>query len=111
MVLAVTGWSELACGLSGDRIMIKVELNIILNTRDDDNVIDEIVASKMIEMPVCPVVGMQIGVRDTEGRIHIVLEVTTVYWDEGKDYIEAFFCDDRYYNKDVLEHLVANGWT
>lgn len=91
--------------------MIKVELNIILNTRDDDKVIGEIEASKMVEMPACPVVGMQIGLRDTAGTIYTELEITTVYWEEGKDYIAAYFADDRYHDKDILERIIANGWT
>ena len=91
--------------------MVKVELNIILSTKDDDDFIDEINASKIVTMPACPVVGMKIALRDVDGKTYGELEVTTVCWDEGKDYIEAYFSDDRYHNKEVLERIVANGWT
>lgn len=90
--------------------MIKVELNMVLNMITEDSDIQEINASKMVEMPICPVVGMKIGLRDVTGRICGELEVTTVYWEEGRGHIEAYFSDHHYHRKQVIEPIIANGW-
>lgn len=90
--------------------MIEVELNMVLNTIDKNGVIGEINASKRVTMPVCPVVGMKISLRDMDGMTYGELEVTTVCWDEGKEYVEAYFADDKYHRRSTLAPIIANGW-
>ena len=91
--------------------MVKVQLNIIWNVVDrQTNILDERTAEKLIYMPCCPFIGMEITVCTKDKSACADGVVTEVCYNESHDFIDVYLADDDIRDAAMVDKILENGW-
>ena len=91
--------------------MVKVRLNIVWSVVDRQTfVLDERTAEKVICMPCCPFIGMEITVCTKDKSACADGVVTEVYYNESRDFIDVYLADDKIRDAATVDAILENGW-
>jgi hypothetical protein len=91
--------------------VIKVQLNILWNVTDrQTGILSERTGEKILYMPCCPNIGMEIAVCSKDKAMCADGSVTEVFFNEGRDFIEVYLADDRIRDAAIVDAILENGW-